>query len=148
MSLHCPFSWVLSGLACVAGGINIGVLYCFGDGASRRVGIQDKSSRKSLVALPFTSLWLHHQKSSLGTRIPPAMQAVSGWLGFKACKVSPFHKMDEVLPERKSLPPCCSWVLLSWGRNLHIINKNVTSLSMVWALNRHKNNRAGLLKLG
>ena len=28
------------GVACVAGGVSVGVLYCFGGGAARRVGIQ------------------------------------------------------------------------------------------------------------
>ena len=108
---------------------------------------QVKSKIPHGFAVHFT-WWLRHQKSSPGTRVPPAMQAVSGWLGFKACKVSPFRKMDEVPPERKPFPPSCSWVFLSGGRNFHIINKNVTSLSMVWALNRHKNNRAGLFEAG
>ena len=41
------------GLACVAGGISVGVLYCFGGGAARRVGIQ--VNLKSLAASPPTS---------------------------------------------------------------------------------------------
>ena len=31
-------------VACVAGGISVGVLYCFGSGAARRVGIHLTSS--------------------------------------------------------------------------------------------------------
>ena len=145
MSLRCPFSWVLSGLACLACGISVGMLYCFGRGTSRRVGIQVKSKIPHGFVVHFT-WWLRHKKSSPGTRIPPAMQAVSGWLGFKACKVSPFRKMDEVPPERKPFPPSGTWVFLSGGQNFHIINKNVTSLSMVWALNRHKNMFEALLR--
>ena len=36
----CSPLFVCATLACVAGGISVGLLYCFGGGAARRVGIQ------------------------------------------------------------------------------------------------------------
>ena len=74
-------------LACVAGGISVGVLYCFGGGATRRVCIQVNLKGFSLAAFPHAKIprgfaarfaWpLRHQKSSQGTIIPPATLAKS-----------------------------------------------------------------------
>ena len=64
-------------VACVAGGISVGVLYRFRGGAARRVCIQANFKRGIFLrgyAAHF-ALRLRRQKSSPGTRIPPATQA-------------------------------------------------------------------------
>ena len=53
-------------LACVAGGISAGVLYCF-------------SSLKSLAASPLASRGGSRQENTSGTRIPAATQASVAW---------------------------------------------------------------------
>ena len=71
----------------MAGGISVGVLYCFGGGATRRVVIQVIIKGFSFAVFPHAKIprgfaarfaWrLRHQKSSQGTIIPPATLAKS-----------------------------------------------------------------------
>ena len=64
-------------VACGAGGISVGVLYCFGGGAARRVDIQ-VNYKGGIFPRGFAAhfaLRFRRQKSSPGTRIPPATQA-------------------------------------------------------------------------
>ena len=64
-----------AGLACVAGGTSVEVLYCFGDGAARRVGIQVNFG---IFPRGFLAWLLRHQKSTPGKKILPATQASAG----------------------------------------------------------------------
>ena len=74
-------------VACLTGGICVGVLYCFGGGATRRVVIQVIIKGSSFAVFPHAKIprgfaarfaWrLRHQKSSQGTIIPPATLAKS-----------------------------------------------------------------------
>ena len=64
-----------AGLACVAGGTSVEVLYCFGDGAARRVGIQVNFG---IFPRGFLAWLLRRQKSTPGKKILPATQASAG----------------------------------------------------------------------
>ena len=64
---------VLKKLACVAGGISVGELYCFGGGAARRVGTQVNLTSRLRHSLCMAAP--PPKESTPGTRIPPATQA-------------------------------------------------------------------------